>query len=1223
MMKWLMTKSAMVKVALALVALLVVGGVGTGIYLGVSNANGSSKQEIVAIDEQQAPTAESPETNQEPEKSEPETVSEGNDTAEAVEETAETVEEVRTKEGYDLVNGNFAEGLYAFEVYAMNEGDIYYDTNDNGFTVRISDTGTEDWHIQLKQSQIRLEKGRWYRLSLDAKSDINREISYTLMHNGLNDNNWTLYSPQKTISLGNGWNTYSVIFCMNEATDNDAVFNVSMGTVGGRKITSNHAVSLNNIKLEALPSNFIDSMRSGDNLISNPTFEYEDITWDANIVAPGQARVSFADNKATFAVSNPGSVDWHVQLKQTGINLEKDQCYRLTFDVTSSAARTVKVGIMDTNYVNWYGGGDVVASTEKKTVTVEFKNSIATDSNALLMISMGKIEGVDTPASTITLENFSLVKIDALSGGNGTNPTTSYVGGWEVYDHEAKHTNGSEYSVSDGFRIDIKDTGLESWHVQLTNKPIGLEKGATYRIRFEGKASIKRDITYMVQHNGNLDNKWDTYTSNNTATLTTEWQTFEQEFTMPKTDVNGVINFSLGYDAKDYLTWFAYIGEHSVWIRNISVVQVISNEPEPDGSVVIGETELNWVEKEIALADLLGDHKAEDVKGIELKGDTAFYAGYNNVKGSWTDIPESKRTTKYVFTDVDLGDNYALKVALWNTGVEHKISWRIITDASEIDNSGEEETGTFIEINNNKGEFVINPAEYGVSNPAGKTLNFKVTLKADAMFKGTIGGNDPSGWTQGPEFESSDGSEMTWEYTLEYVDYVKADIWWTNASRIEVVDVQVTVVGESEEETGTFIEINNNKGEFVINPAEYGISDPVGKKLTFKVTLKADAMFKGTIGGNDPSGWTQGPEFESADGSEMTWEYTLEYVDFVKADIWWTNASRIEVVDVQVTLAETSEEPETPAEPETPVHPEIVLAADAEPIVDEYGKKWEIRPDATEYDFASFEGKKVKVTAELQSDSYFGGVLVIQAHADYSGWNTTSQYDVDGSGNVSVWELTVEDFKQTYFQIYYRDEANPKPIVVKSLKLEVVEETPAEPEEPVAPVHSEIVLAADAEPIIDEYGKKWEIRPDAGEYDFASYAGKKVKVTAELQSDSYFGGVLVIQAHEDYSGWNTTSQYDVDGSGNVSVWELTVEDFKQTFIQIYYRDEASLKDIVLKNLTLEVVEESASEEAAVPAAEVPVAEEPAKEEVAEEAAESEEAVEEAAEEVAETVEVTE
>ena len=48
--------------------------------------------------------------------------------------------------------------------------------------------------IQLKQNNISLEEGQWYRLSLKAKSDMNRKLMVALQRDGSSDDDWTPYS---------------------------------------------------------------------------------------------------------------------------------------------------------------------------------------------------------------------------------------------------------------------------------------------------------------------------------------------------------------------------------------------------------------------------------------------------------------------------------------------------------------------------------------------------------------------------------------------------------------------------------------------------------------------------------------------------------------------------------------------------------------------------------------------------------------------------------------------------------------------------------------------------------------------------------------------------------------------------------------------------------------------------------------------------------------------
>lgn len=59
----------------------------------------------------------------------------------------------------------------------------------------------------------------------------------------------------------------------------------------------------------------------------------------------------------------------------------------------------------------WYGGDDIsLEKDQEKEITVDFTMNEATDMNSAMVISMGMIEGRDTPASTIELSDFSLIR---------------------------------------------------------------------------------------------------------------------------------------------------------------------------------------------------------------------------------------------------------------------------------------------------------------------------------------------------------------------------------------------------------------------------------------------------------------------------------------------------------------------------------------------------------------------------------------------------------------------------------------------------------------------------------------------------------------------------------------------------------------------------------------------------------------------------------------------
>lgn len=166
------------------------------------------------------------------------------------------LDDVRVTEDVLIKNGSFNAGFAGYEIYAYTASDIEYVVDslneDNAADFTISNTGDEAWKIQLKQNNIELEKGQWYKLSLKAKSDMDRKIMFAIQRDGTNDDDWLPYSGEKIIELGSDYQTYEVVFQMNAETDTKSVLSISMGAVDGTQINQKHRVCIDNINLEKI-----------------------------------------------------------------------------------------------------------------------------------------------------------------------------------------------------------------------------------------------------------------------------------------------------------------------------------------------------------------------------------------------------------------------------------------------------------------------------------------------------------------------------------------------------------------------------------------------------------------------------------------------------------------------------------------------------------------------------------------------------------------------------------------------------------------------------------------------------------------------------------------------------------------------------------------------------------------------------------------------------------
>ena len=331
------------------------------------------------------------------------------------------LDDVRIDEDSLIKNGSFNAGMAGFEVYCYTPSNVTYVVDslneDNAADFTINDTGEADWHIQLKQTGVKLEQGQWYRLSLKMKSSIDRKVSYALQRDGSThkdadgNEDWTPYC-QETVDLTGEYQTITKEFQMKEDTDLETIFNIAMGAVGGKQITQQHRICMDDIVLEKIEAPEIKPEETGKNLLTNGDFSDETSRWGINTNDGQTATTVVTHGGIVFHVINPGVYDWDVQLNQHGFTLEKGCKYRVKFKVTSTKARTIKLGLMDNNCQKWYGGEDIsLGEAEEKEVSCEFTMQQDTDNDSKMFISMGKISGENTPASDITLTNFSLEKI--------------------------------------------------------------------------------------------------------------------------------------------------------------------------------------------------------------------------------------------------------------------------------------------------------------------------------------------------------------------------------------------------------------------------------------------------------------------------------------------------------------------------------------------------------------------------------------------------------------------------------------------------------------------------------------------------------------------------------------------------------------------------------------------------------------------------------------------
>jgi len=95
-------------------------------------------------------------------------------------------------------------------------------------------------------------------------------------------------------------------------------------------------------------------------------------------------------------------------------------------------------------------------------------------------------------------------------------------------------------------RVRRATTSNTNWHIQLIHRDIPLEQ-KTYTISFRARANSARPIVFNWAENGGDYKNY----HQETANLTTNWQTFDYTFTSTETDLEARIVFFLGEESAD------------------------------------------------------------------------------------------------------------------------------------------------------------------------------------------------------------------------------------------------------------------------------------------------------------------------------------------------------------------------------------------------------------------------------------------------------------------------------------------------------------------------------------------------------------------------------------------------------------------------------------------------------------------------------------------------
>lgn len=309
----------------------------------------------------------------------------------------DAVKEVKTvlADGNYVYNGTFDQGANRLGYWKVSSNKVKASvsvTNSNyvrALKVKVPSTSKNLSDVIVSQSGLALKAGTPYLLSFDAKSSKAKSIQVTIA-----GSTYKAVLTSKTKHYKYTLNTPS------DLKQNSAILNLLLGKEG--------TVTIDNVRIDKVQTNSSEMVKNGD-------FSDGTTNWAPYVDSTAAANFAAENNKIKFDITNPGSQNWNVQLKQSGLNLVKGKTYQLKVTFSTNVDRKVELALMGNASKNYaYYGGEVVTVTAGKEYNYvgKFTMNSDSDANSDLVFSLGKIGDGTTPAGSVELSNVSLVEVE-------------------------------------------------------------------------------------------------------------------------------------------------------------------------------------------------------------------------------------------------------------------------------------------------------------------------------------------------------------------------------------------------------------------------------------------------------------------------------------------------------------------------------------------------------------------------------------------------------------------------------------------------------------------------------------------------------------------------------------------------------------------------------------------------------------------------------------------
>ena len=431
--------------------------------------------------------------------------------------------------------------------------------SDGYIHITTENVGTEEYSVQLVQPNIPMENGGKYKLSFEAYADEDRTMITTV---SAPDLNFIRYFDDVKLDLTTTPQLYEYEFFMMSDNDANGRVEFNMGNQG-----SEATIHISNVRVEKLDQvadmRVLSSSLPDGNYIYNSTFDRGDMRlgyWNVENNCEGaNVSVTNKDLVRELKVEVPDTVASleDIKLKQSLLALEGGKSYKLFLNVYGEEEKTLQLNIAGQTY-------EVPVTTEntKHQFTVVMPQGQTQTELEILLGAPG----------TTYIDNVRMYEHDKIINGNFTNETVGY----EVYVDEAANATYLVDELSEGGALgfDIFETTADDWKIQLRQENIRLEKGKWYKVSFDAKTNLNRDLKLEVKADGEPGKDTTAYMEEQICKANLAYYTFDYTFQMTEeTDDNAVLCISLGAVSDKQIS-----KKHTIFIDNITIQEAAEAE---------------------------------------------------------------------------------------------------------------------------------------------------------------------------------------------------------------------------------------------------------------------------------------------------------------------------------------------------------------------------------------------------------------------------------------------------------------------------------------------------------------------------------------------------------------------------------------------------------------------------------------------------------------------